>query len=75
MSDLQLHFEVFAGSNVADVAVELSRISKLLQVVTMAKFNGVELMCSPTDSADILTENYRKELKSDDPLYPLASGH
>lgn len=57
--------EPFAGSDVADVAMELCQLADRIGVRCEAKFNGVKLWARPGDNPLRLVDAFHRELGRD----------
>jgi hypothetical protein len=71
---LMLPVELFAGSDIGDVAKEMCRVATLTGMIAKASFNGVELYAKPNADPADLVRGYHDQRGSLSPC-PMAWAH
>lgn len=64
LKSFKLHVEIFAGTDVKDVAYDLCQLSQRTGALVSADFNGVQLWAKPWTDHEKLVDEYYKELTS-----------
>ena len=67
MTAIILRVELLAGSDIEDACKEIIALADRIQVIAIAKFNGVELMAVPGDDAQIMVQEWHKLMDKEGP--------
>lgn len=67
MTAIILRVELLAGSDIEDACKEIIALADRIQIIVMAKFNGVELLASPGYDAQIMVQERHKLMDKEGP--------